>query len=246
MRGPVGKAAQRIVFPLDFDNSAEAADFAGRLQGRVGVFKVGLELFVSAGPEVLGVVGDAGDIFLDLKFHDIPATVRGAARAAAAHGVRFISVHAAGGRSMLEAAVEGAGGKTGVLAITALTSLDRAELARIGLREELTDPRSLVLHRAALAREAGCSGVVCSGREVGAVRAEQGRDFVTLVPGVRPEWGRVPLDDQARVTTPARAVGEGADFIVVGRPIRLADDPARAAEQTADEIARALESGPSS
>jgi orotidine-5'-phosphate decarboxylase len=246
MRGTARQAAQRIVFPLDFDNPAEAGDFAGRLRGRVGVFKVGLELFVAAGPPVLRVVREAGDIFLDLKFHDIPATVRGAARAAAAHGVRFISVHAAGGRSMLEAAVEGAGGKTRVLAITALTSLDREELARIGVREDLTDPRSLVLHRAALAREAGCSGVVCSGREVGAVRAEQGRDFVTLVPGVRPEWGDVPLDDQARVTTPARAVSEGADFIVIGRPIRLADNPAEAAERTAEEIARALEPGLSS
>jgi orotidine-5'-phosphate decarboxylase len=163
---------------------------------------------------------------------------------------------------MLEAAVEGAGGKTRVLAITVLTSLDREALARIGVREDLTDPGSLVLHRAALAREAGCSGVVCSGREVGAVRAKHGRDFVTLVPGVRPEWhgrdfvtlvpgvrpewGVVPRDDQARVTTPARAVSEGADFIVVGRPIRLADDPAEAAERTAEEIARALEPGPSS
>jgi orotidine-5'-phosphate decarboxylase len=234
------EAGKRIVFPLDFDNPSEARDFAERLEGRVGVFKVGLELFVSAGPDVLQGLGAAGDIFLDLKFHDIPATVRGAARAAAALGVRFISVHASGGLKMLEAAVEGAGGRTEVLAITALTSLDNRDLARLGLRDDLTDPGSLVLHRAAMAREAGCSGIVCSGREAAAVRAEMGRHFVILVPGVRPEWAEVPLDDQARVTTPAEAVAAGGDFIVVGRPIRLADDPAEAALKTAKEIAKAL------
>lgn len=141
---------------------------------------------------------------------------------------------------MLEAAVEGAGGKAEVLAITALTSLDSRDLARLGLRDDLTDPGSLVLHRAAMAREAGCSGIVCSGREVAEVRAEMGRHFVTLVPGVRPEWAEVPLDDQARVTTPAEAVAAGADFVVVGRPIRLAADPAGAALKTAKEIAKAL------
>ena len=104
------EAGQRIVFPLDVDNPSEARDFAERLRGRVGIFKVGLELFVSAGPEVLQGLGAAGDIFLDLKFHDIPATVRAAARVASALGVRFISVHASGGMRMLEAAVEGAGG----------------------------------------------------------------------------------------------------------------------------------------
>jgi orotidine-5'-phosphate decarboxylase len=136
--------------------------------------------------------------------------------------------------------VEGAGGRTEVLAITALTSLDNRDLARLGLRDDLTDPGSLVLHRAAMAREAGCSGIVCSGREAAAVRAEMGRHFVILVPGVRPEWAEVPLDDQARVTTPAEAVAAGGDFVVVGRPIRLADDPAEAALKTAKEIAKAL------
>jgi len=233
------QAGKKIVFPLDFDNPSEAADFAGRLKGRVGLLKVGLELFVTAGPDVLQGVKEAADIFLDLKFHDIPATVRGAARAAAGHGVRFISVHASGGLKMLEAAVEGAGGKTDVLAVTVLTSLDRRELSRLGLRDDLADPGNLVLHRAAMAREAGCSGVVCSGKEAAAVREEMGQHFVTLVPGVRPEWADVPLDDQARVTTPAEAVAAGADFIVVGRPIRLAADPAEAALKTAKEIAKA-------
>ena len=141
---------------------------------------------------------------------------------------------------MLEAAVEGAGGGAEVLAITALTSLDSGDLSRLGLRDDLTDPANLVLHRAAMAREAGCAGIVCSGREVAAVRDEMGQHFVTLVPGVRPEWTEVPLDDQARVTTPAEAVAAGADFVVVGRPIRLAADPAEAALKTAKEIAKAL------
>jgi orotidine-5'-phosphate decarboxylase len=234
------EAGRRIVFPLDVDSPSEARYFAERLRGKVGIFKVGLELFVSAGTEVLQDAGAAGDIFLDLKFHDIPATVKSAARAAAALGVRFISVHASGGMRMLEAAVEGAGGGAKVLAITALTSLDSGDLSRLGLRDDLTDPASLVLHRAVMAREAGCAGIVCSGREVAAVRGEMGQHFVTLVPGVRPEWAEVPLDDQARVTTPAEAVAAGADFVVVGRPIRLAADPAEAALKTAKEIAQAL------
>jgi orotidine-5'-phosphate decarboxylase len=234
------EAGKRIVFPLDFDGASEAKDFSRRLSGKVGLFKVGLELFVAAGPEVLTEVRQEGEIFLDLKFHDIPATVRGAVRVAAAQGVRFISVHASGGIKMLEAAVEGAGGKADILAITALTSLDGGELSRLGLREDLTDPRSLVLHRAALAREAGCAGIVCSGLEAEAVRAEMGRHFVILVPGVRPEWAEVPLDDQARVTTPSAAVKAGADYVVVGRPIRLAADPAEAALKTAREMSEVL------
>lgn len=142
---------------------------------------------------------------------------------------------------MLEAAVEGAGSETGVLAVTALTSMDCPELAKIGLREDLTDPRRLVRHWAALAREAGCAGVVCSGEEVEAVKKTFGGDFVALVPGVRPVWGEVPLDDQARKATPGEAVRRGADYLVVGRPIRLAEDPEAAAGRIAEEIESALE-----
>jgi orotidine-5'-phosphate decarboxylase len=234
------EARRKIVFPLDFGSSAAAEDFAGRLAGKVGMFKVGLELFVSSGPAVLRSLPPETPLFLDLKFHDIPATVKGAARAAAGLGVRFISVHGGGGPKMLEAAVEGAGSETGVLAVTALTSMDRPELEKVGLREGLTDPGRLVLHWAALAREAGCAGVVCSGEEVEAVKKTFGRDFVALVPGVRPSWGEVPRDDQARKTTPGEAVRRGADYLVVGRPIRLAEDPGAAAERIGEEIESAL------
>lgn len=237
------EARTKIVFPLDFSDPAEAAAFAGRLDGHVGLFKVGLELFVTAGTAVLDALPGKTGVFLDLKFHDIPATVRSAARAAAAHGVQYVSVHAAGGPKMLEAAVEGAGGGTGVLAVTALTSLSRDDLSSLGLRDDLTAPEKLVLHRAGLAREAGCAGIVCSGREVGAVKERFGREFIALVPGVRPQWGDVPRDDQSRVTTPAEAVGLGADYLVVGRPIRLAPDPTGAAERVAEEVASVLSPG---
>jgi orotidine-5'-phosphate decarboxylase len=235
---PLTHDRERIVFPLDFSTPEEAVGFAALLRGHVGLFKVGLELFVTAGPSLLARVGGEGGsgIFLDLKFHDIPATVRSASRAAARLGARFISVHAGGGAKMLEAAVEGAGAETGVLAVTALTSLGREDLAEIGVRRELTDPSALVLHWAGLAKAAGCAGVVCSGLEVEAVRREFGEAFVTMVPGIRPAWGDVPSDDQARMATPADAVRRGADYLVIGRPIRLASDPADAAARIAREI----------
>lgn len=235
----LAEARRKIVFPLDFPTPAEAESFADRLGGQVGIFKVGLELFTAAGPSVLRTLPSDTGIFLDLKLHDIPATVGRAARAAAGQGVRFLSVHASGGGKMLESAVEGAGEDTKVLAITVLTSLDGEELERLGLREDLTDPAALVMHRAALARETGCAGVVCSGREVEAVKKRFGPDFIALVPGVRPDWGGVPGDDQARVATPAEAVRRGADYLVVGRPIRQAGDPASAAARIAGEIASA-------
>lgn len=242
MTPDITRGGERIVFPLDYSGRDEAVAAAARLRGRVGLFKIGLELFVSAGPDVVAAVREetGADIFLDLKFHDIPATVRSAARAAAGLGVRFISVHSSGGRAMLEAAVEGAGGETAVLAITVLTSLDAAALGDLGLKEEFTDPAALVAARAALAREAGCTGIVCSGREVGRVKETFGAGFTALVPGVRPEWTSVAGDDQARIVSPRDAVSAGADFVVIGRPIRLAEDPAAAAERTAAEIAAGL------
>jgi orotidine-5'-phosphate decarboxylase len=242
MGADIFQARERIVFPLDYATSEEAVNAAGMLRGRVGLFKVGLELFTAAGPAVVADVAErtGAGIFLDLKFHDIPATVRGAAAAAAALGVRFISVHAAGGKGMLEAAVEGAGGAAQVLAITVLTSLDEAALRELGMREDLTDPAALVADRAGLAREAGCSGVVCSGRELPLLKRTFGTEFTALVPGIRPEWYQPAGDDQARTVSPRQAATAGADFIVVGRPIRLADDPAAAADRTAEEIAAGL------
>ncbi len=230
-----------IVFPLDLPSLTEALRFVRLLKGHVGVFKVGLELFVSEGPAVIEEIkkiAPEAKIFLDLKFHDIPATVKGAMRSAAALGVDFVTVHCDEGSALLEAVVEGAGESVKVLGVTVLTSLAEDDLLDIGIDEKYKDPETLVLHRARLARLAGCSGVVCSGLEAGAVREEFGHDFLVVTPGVR--RSKDAAGDQKRVVTPYEAVRSGADYIVVGRPIREAKDPVEAAEEISREIERAL------
>ena len=209
----------------------------------MGVFKVGLELFASEGPNVLKVIADEtpAKIFLDLKFHDIPETVRRAQRAANVHGADFITVHCDEGTRLLKTVVDNAKDKTRVLGITVLTSLSKEDLIASGLRKELQDPLKLVLHRAEIAERSGCAGVVCSGKEVKAIKEKFGNDFIVVVPGVRPSWSRISNDDQSRITTPHEATNNGADYIVVGRPIRDADNPIEAAKKIADEIAKALE-----
>lgn len=231
-----------IIFPLDFPNLKEAKKYIKLLKDQVGLFKVGLELFVSEGPEAIKAIieeTDAG-VFLDMKFHDIPETVMGAQRAAQRHGVKFITVHCDEGSKLLRAAVDSAKMGTKVLAVTLLTSLSREDLKEIGIREDLQDPVKLVLHRAELAQRAGCSGVVCSGREVKAVKERLGKDFIVVVPGIRPSWTHISNDDQARIVTPYEAIKNGADYIVVGRPIRDAKDPQEAAKRVAEEIKEAL------
>lgn len=230
-----------IVFPLDLPSLTEALRFVRLLKGHVGVFKVGLELFVSEGPAVIEEIkktAPEGKIFLDLKFHDIPATVKGAMKSAAALGVDFVTVHSDEGQALLEAVVEGAGERTKVLGVTVLTSLAEEDLMDIGIDEKYKDPKTLVLHRARLARLAGCSGVVCSGREARAVREEFGGDFLIVTPGVRRSVDAA--GDQKRVVTPYEAISGGADYIVVGRPIREAKDPVEAAQSIAAEIEAAL------
>ncbi|MBF0476415.1 MAG: orotidine-5'-phosphate decarboxylase [Deltaproteobacteria bacterium] len=230
-----------LVFPLDVPDVKEARRLVTALKDDVGIFKVGLELFVAAGTEVIKIVTDVGPekLFLDLKFHDIPATVKGAVASAASWGATFVTVHCGGGLSMLQAAAAAAN-QVKVLGVTVLTSLDNHDLRDLGLRDELTDPASLVIHRARLAIKAGCAGVVCSGREVAGVRQEAGPNFITMVPGIRPGWEGGSSDDQKRIVTPAMAVRDGADYLVVGRPIRSAADPADAAKRIAEEIATAL------
>jgi orotidine-5'-phosphate decarboxylase len=176
-------------------------------------------------------------VFLDLKFHDIPATVSRAMAGIAELGATFASVHCGENPAMLKAAVDGGERKVGVLGITVLTSVSGQNIVDAGFCPEYGKNLSgLVLKRAEMARTAGCIGIVCSGQEVFAVKQMLGRDFITVTPGIRPLWDGVKPDDQARITTPAQAVTNGADYIVIGRPIRNARDPAEAARRITDEI----------
>jgi orotidine-5'-phosphate decarboxylase len=232
---------KRIIFPLDLPTLTTAMIFVDRLKDSVGTFKIGLELFTSTGPRAVGAVKERApgcSIFLDMKFHDIPATVARAVNSASALGVKFVTAHCSDGPGMLRAAVEGAP-KVKVLGVTVLTSLSEEELRASGIDTgRFADPAALVLHRARIAKEAGCAGVVCSGLEARSVRDEVGEDFLIIVPGVRRKVDGA--DDQSRVTTPYEAIYNGADYIVVGRPIRKADDPAAVAADISREIETAL------
>lgn len=232
-----------IVFPLDLPTREEALKYVDRLKDQVGLFKVGLELFISEGPDILKAIRDIAGrrIFLDLKLHDIPATVRRAFLAASAYGPQFVTVHCDLGEGVLRAVAEHNPGDTKILAVTVLTSLSADHLAGAGYAPKYAeDVSALVLLRAAMAKEAGCHGVVCSGREVAAVKQALGPGMLAVTPGIRPAWSLVGQDDQRRVVTPERAVRDGADYIVVGRPIRDAADPAAAAEKVAEEVAEGL------
>ena len=231
---------ERLVFPLDVSDRSRARDLAEKLKDNVGFFKIGLELFISQGPDVVREIkevaaGRAG-IFLDLKLHDIPATVGRAMAAASELGADLVTVHTGDGRAIIRAAKDNAG-RTGVLGVTVLTSLDLEE--ELGLAPEYVKPMNLVLLRAKLACEAGCDGLVCSGWEALAVREAIGPDPLIVTPGIRPAWSLVEGDDQKRVVTPARAIEAGSDLLVVGRPIREAPDPAEAAARVVAEIAAA-------
>jgi len=230
----------RLVVALDVPTGEEALAMARTLSGRVGMFKVGLELFCAEGPALVRKVQEAGPVFLDLKLHDIPNTVQRALAAMLTLDPALVTIHTQGGPAMIEAAAEAVrahrqkGGSTRLLGVTVLTSLGREALARMGSTAE---PGDLALHLARMARECGCDGVVCSAQEAAAVRAACGEDFHRLTPGIRP--GGVASQDQARVVTPAQALREGATWLVVGRPITQAPDPAAAAEAILAEMAGA-------
>ena len=236
------ESKDRIIFPLDFPDIDSARKYIEILRDNIGLFKVGLELFVKEGPSILSIIKKEGraKIFLDLKFHDITETVKGAMKSANALGAEFITVHCDEGRRLLESAVESASGKTKVLGVTVLTSLSGESLKEIGMREEFQDPLKLVLHRARIAKSAGCAGVVCSGLEASFVRKEFGKDFIIVTPGIRPSWSVIKNDDQQRIVTPSDAIKAGADYIVVGRPIRTAKDPVDAVKRIEKEIEEAL------
>lgn len=238
----IKQAKDYIVFPLDVPTAEEAAYFVRLLSGKVGMFKVGLELFIADGAGILEAIRAESDarIFLDLKLHDIPVTVGRAMEQIAGWKAAFATVHCGESRAMLEAAVNAAGRKTGVLGVTVLTSVSGQDLKAAGFDPVYaSDPGALVMKRAQMAYEAGCAGVVCSGREVSDIKARFGERFVTMVPGIRPGWA-VEKDDQKRVTTPGQAVKNGADYLVIGRPIRDAGDPADAAGMIAGEIEEVL------
>jgi len=198
--------------------------------------KVGKELFTREGPALVRrFVGQGHDVFLDLKFHDIPNTVARACEAAAALGVWMVNVHAAGGSKMMRAAREALDAvqdrRPLLIAVTVLTSMDKADLAELGIAAE---PEQQVMRLAALARGAGLDGVVCSPREAAPLRGQIGDDFLLVTPGVRPQGAA--LDDQARVLTPAEAIRQGSSYLVMGRPITRAEDPVAALEAVNREL----------
>lgn len=234
-------ASKRIFCAIDTAELARAEALAHGLAGAIGGIKLGLEFFSAQGPDgVRRVAAAAGDaaLFLDLKFHDIPNTVAAAVRAAAALGPRIVNVHAAGGRAMMEAAREAAhegAARAGtvaplVIAVTVLTSLDSADLTQMGV---IGGSEEQVVRLATLARDAGLDGVVCSAREIAPIRRALGDDFVLVTPGIRPAGAA--LADQKRVMTPRDALAAGADYLVIGRPITGAEDPARAARTIATD-----------
>jgi orotidine-5'-phosphate decarboxylase len=237
------RARERVLVALDTPDLEAARSLVRRLRGVVGGFKIGLQLFTVGGPDIVKEIRRGGNVvFLDLKLHDIPNTVAGAAAAAARMGVSFFTLHASGGPQMIRRGVEAsaeAAEQCGLprptaLAVTVLTSHDDAELEAIGLRGPCG---AAVLRLAHMAREAGAGGLVCSALEVEAARKVfPGGSLV--VPGIRPSAGSTADDDQSRIATPARAVAAGADYLVIGRPITRAEDPAGAAKAIAEEIER--------
>jgi orotidine-5'-phosphate decarboxylase len=237
------KPQDYLIFPLDVPTYEEAIRYIELLKEHVGFFKVGLELFVGVGPRILRVIRErsGAGIFLDLKFHDIPATVKNAFLAASVYGATFTTVHCDEGKGLLRSVVENNPSGTRILGVTVLTSLESKDVKELGyLDRYVKDITELVMLKARMAKEAGCSGVVCSGLEVERVKAELGKDFIVATPGIRPAWSLAGKDDQKRVITPYQAIKGGADYIVVGRPIRAAEKPIEAAKRVLDEIEMAI------
>jgi orotidine-5'-phosphate decarboxylase len=240
---PMRQAKDYIIFPLDVPTVKAAKAYVELLSGSVGMFKVGLELFIRSGPDLIDFIhaSAAPRVFLDLKLHDIPATVSRAMAQIADLGVKFATVHCGETCKMLEAAVVGAGGRVDVLGVTVLTSVSNEDIKAAGYRKPFyEDPTRLVVERAAMAQSAGCAGIVCSGQEVKMVNKTFGRDFIAVTPGIRPLWDDIESQDQKRVATPAAAITNGSDYLVIGRPIRDAKNPKAAALRIAEEIEAVL------
>ncbi|MBI2115623.1 MAG: orotidine-5'-phosphate decarboxylase, partial [candidate division NC10 bacterium] len=216
----------RLIVALDVPTLSEATELARRLAPHLAAVKIGSQLFTAEGPRAVHAMHDLGlRVFLDLKFHDIPNTVGGAVAAATSLGVWMLNVHASGGPAMMAAAATGAGGRTLVLGVTVLTSLEEKDLqATLGTVRTLRDH---VLHLAREAKAAGLDGVVASPHEIADIRQACGPGFLIVTPGVRPAGAE--RGDQRRVMTPGEAIRAGADYVVVGRPILAAKDPVEAA-----------------
>jgi len=229
----------RIIVAIDRMTQADALADMGRLGSRLAFLKLGLEFFVANGPQGVRAVAGPRPLFLDLKLHDIPNTVAGGVRSACAVSPRFLTIHTAGGEAMMRAASEAAkaagSSRPMLLGITVLTSMDDADLSAVGQTGPVLDQ---VRRLGALAKKSGLDGVVCSPRELEALRKECGRDFLLVTPGIRPAW--TGSDDQKRAMTPKEAITLGADYLVIGRPITQSDDPAAALARIADEIAPVL------
>jgi orotidine-5'-phosphate decarboxylase len=236
---------EHLIMALDVSNRQEALRLVELLRAEIGIFKIGWQLFMAEGPQLLSdLVANlgAGRIFLDLKIYDISNTLKGALRNIVP-GVALVTIHNNLGDGGLTAILAEIGSNFKVMAVTLLTSLAGQDLRALGYTSEYADdPSRFVLLQAKLAKSAGCHGVICSGREAGAVKKACGKDFLIICPGIRPAWSVVTGDDQKRVVTPFEAIKNGADYIVVGRPIRTAKDPVDAARRVVAEIAEGLES----
>ena len=233
-----GVSAVPIV-ALDVPEESRALALVERLGEACGFYKVGSELFTATGPSIVQRLRDQGKrVFLDLKFHDIPNTVRAGCRSAAACGASLVTVHAVGGRAMVEAAVAGAGEECGVLAVTVLTSLDKATLSE-AIGKAVASVSDEVSRLANVARSARAHGVVCSGHEAARVASEHGTGLSILVPGVRLTGDSA--NDQSRVVTPSDAVRYGATYLVLGRTVTAAADPPAAMRRVLEEIAAGAE-----
>ncbi|MBF0170384.1 MAG: orotidine-5'-phosphate decarboxylase [Nitrospinae bacterium] len=234
-------AADRLVVALDTDTLEAAETLVKKLAGTVGWFKVGKELFTLSGPEGVRRIRAAGarKIFLDLKYHDIPTTVRRAVKAAVLVGADMVNVHALGGTGMMTEAVKGrdeavaqGANRCLLVAVTTLTSMTQQELMELGID---ATPRMLAVHLARMAARCGLDGAVSSPQEAADIKGICGDRFVTVTPGVRPAWAA--KNDQARVMTPGEALAKGCDYLVVGRPITASKDPAAAAQKILAEMA---------
>ncbi len=217
-------ANPKIIIALDYADPVKAIEFVQQLDPKRCRLKVGKELFTRGGPQVVEQLSKLGyEIFLDLKFHDIPNTVAQACLAAADLGVWMVNVHALGGRKMMETAreaLEKTSDRPLLIAVTVLTSMGEGDISEIGL---MGSPEDNVRRLASLSQESGLDGVVCSPREVSMLRENQGADFKLITPGIRPDWAQ--KGDQTRIMTPAEAIQHGSDYLVIGRPITAADDP---------------------
>ena len=223
----------KIIIPLDLEYSA-AINMAKNFDANLCRLKIGSQLFTSSGPQIIKELNSLGfDIFLDLKFHDIPNTVYEAVKSAADLGIWMVNVHASGGRAMLEAskkALEGFDQPPLLIAVTVLTSLSEDSLSEVGIK----DLSEQVLRLAELTNECDLNGVVCASTDVKAIKNRFGKDFVTVTPGIRPNDSKV--NDQNRISTPSEAVKNGSDYLVIGRPITESENPTKALEKIIKEI----------